>query len=276
MLPTNVPLPVVTLHSPGSFTEAARAAPVPQVSWSLPVVTLKLLFTRVTWLVLMQPFCLTVHWNTLFPPLRPVTGLVPKLGLDTVDEPPLTTQLPTPWLGWVAPKALLLLQTVTPLPAFELTSSSRTTVVLLELQLPRVTVHLNLFSPMLKPVTALVELLGVETVELPDSTLQLPWPCTGLVPFSAELLPQLETVVPASDKTLLFCTSRSALCVQLLFLTVHVKVLLPWPRPVTGLLDKLGCWIVAELNVLQLPTPVTGAVALSCAPVLQTSMLDGT
>ena len=63
---------------------------------------------------------------------------------------------------------------------------------------------------------------------------------------------------------------------QLLFLTVHVKMLLPWPKPDTELFATAGCWIVAALSVLQPPTPITGTVALSCAPVLHTSMLDDT
>ena len=271
-----MPLPVVTLHNPGSFTEADRLATVPQVSRSVPAFTLKLLFTSVTWLVLLQPFCTTVHWNTLFPPLRPVTVLVRRVGTVTTEEPPLTVHVPVPWPGWAAPSTLLLLQTVPPPPASDDTSSSRTTVVLLALQLPRLTVHLNRFSPRLRPATPLVALLGVPTVELPDSTLQRPVPWTGFAPFNAEVLLQLETVAPASDDTLLFCTRRSALCVQLLFFTVHVNVLPPWPKPVTELVAEDGCWIAAELRLLQRPEPTTGTVALSWAPVLHTSMLEDT
>jgi hypothetical protein len=96
------------------------------------------------------------------------------------------------------------------------------------------------------------------------------------VPFKLDALLQLEIVVPASETTLLFCTNRSALNVQLLFLTVHVKMLLPWPKPVTELFATAGCWMLAALKVLQPPTPTTGTVALNCALVLQTSMLDDT
>jgi hypothetical protein len=96
------------------------------------------------------------------------------------------------------------------------------------------------------------------------------------VPFKLDALLQLEMVVPASDTTLLFCTNRSALNVQLLFLTVQVKMLLPWPKPVTELFATAGCWMAAALKVLQPPTPTTGTVALNCALVLHTSMLDET
>ena len=96
------------------------------------------------------------------------------------------------------------------------------------------------------------------------------------MPFKPEALLQLETVVPASETTLLFCTNRSELNVQLLFLTVHVKMLLPWPKPLTELFATAGCWIVAALKVLQPPTPTTGTVALNCALVLHTSILDDT
>ena len=176
LFPTNVPLPVVTLHKPGSFNAAVSVTSVLQVSWSVPAFTLNVLLTRVTWLVLLHPFCTTVHWNTLFPPLRPVTVLVLKLGVVTMDPPPLTLQVPTPCVGCTAPSTVLLLHTVLLLPALDVTSSSLITVVLLALQLPRLTVHLNLLSPKLKPLTALVALLGVATVAPPDSTLQLPKP----------------------------------------------------------------------------------------------------
>ena len=171
-----MPLPVVTLHKPGSFSTAVSVTSVLQVSWSVPAFTLNVLFTRVTWLVLLHPFCTTVHWNTLFPPLKPVTVLVLKLGVVTMDPPPLTLQVPTPCVGCTAPSTVLLLHTVLLLPALDVTSSSLITVVLLALQLPRLTVHLNLLSPKLKPLTALVALLGVATVAPPESTLQLPKP----------------------------------------------------------------------------------------------------
>ena len=87
---------------------------------------------------------------------------------------------------------------------------------------------------------------------------------------------QLDTVVPALDTTLLFTTSRSLFNVQALFLTVHVKMLLPWPRPVTPVLATDGCNTAAGLNVLQLPAPTTGTVAPNCAFALQTSKLDDT
>ena len=171
-----MPLPVVTLHKPGSFSAAVSVTSVLQVSWSVPAFTLNVLFTRVTWLVLLHPFCTTVHWNTLLPPLRPVTVLVLKLGVVTMDPPPLTLPVPTPCVGCTAPSTVLLLHTVLLLPALDVTSSSLITVVLLALQLPRLTVHLNLLSPKLKPLTALVALLGVATVAPPESTLQLPKP----------------------------------------------------------------------------------------------------
>jgi hypothetical protein len=176
LFPTNVPLPVVTLHKPGSFNAAVKVASVLQVSWSVPAFTLNVLFTKVTWLVLLHPFWTTVHWNTLLPPLKPVTVLVLKVGVVTIEPPPLTLHVPTPCVGCTAPSTVLLLHTVLLLPALDVTSSSRITVVLLALQLPKVTVHLNLLSPKLRPLTALVALLGVLTVAPPESTLQLPRP----------------------------------------------------------------------------------------------------
>ena len=63
---------------------------------SLPAFTTKLLFWITTWLASLQPFWLTVHTNTLFPPLNPLTALVAKLGVTTVELPPVTLHRPLP------------------------------------------------------------------------------------------------------------------------------------------------------------------------------------
>lgn len=96
---TNTPLPVVTLHRPVPAVPADNWATVLQVSKSFPALTTKLLFTNVTWLAALQPFLLTVHVNTLFPPLRLLTELVQSVGVETTEVPPLTLQTPIPWVG---------------------------------------------------------------------------------------------------------------------------------------------------------------------------------
>jgi len=154
----------------------------------------------------------------------------------TLELPPLTVHVPTPWLGGVAPNTAELVHTVALLPAIEFTLSLRIIVVLLLLQLLATTVHLNMFEPIPKPVTLLVAELGVTTVPLPDRMLQVPMPCTGVVAFKLALFEQLDTVEPAFEVTLLFNTNKSALCVHVLFFTVHVNTLLPWPKPVTPVL----------------------------------------
>ena len=275
LLLLRIPLPVVTVQLPDSATAADSWAEVLQVSKSLPAFRLKLPFTKVTWLLAEHPFFTTVHVKTLFPPLRPLTGLVARLDTETVALPPLTLQLPLPWAGLAAPSVELLPQTVWPAPAEELTESLRTRVVELLLQIPLLTVHTSWFSPRPRPVRLLVAELGVTTVAEPVSTVQEPVPWSGDVAFSTALPLQVDTVLPASADTLLFTTTRFELWLQLLFLTVHVKMLVPVLRPLTDVLATPG-WETVPVRLLQRPVPTTGSVAPSWALLLQTSKLEDT
>lgn len=112
--------------------------------------------------------------------------------------------------------------------------------MLLLLQIPDVTVHWKRLSPRPRPVTGETGMLAVTTVAPPDNTLHEPLPMLGLAPFKVEEPVQLLKVEPASDTTLLLTTNSSLFNVQALFVTVHVKTLLPWPRPVTPVLATDG------------------------------------
>jgi hypothetical protein len=167
LLVTNVPLPVLTLHNPGSTTAAVSCSTVLQVAKSGPALTTKLLLTKVTWSTELQPFWTTVHVNTLLPPLRLPTPLVQSVGLDTTG-PPLVLHVPTPCVGELADRLPALLQTVWSDPADATTSSLRIRAVLVLLQLPEVTVHTKRLSPIWRLVTEEVALAGDTTVEPPD------------------------------------------------------------------------------------------------------------
>lgn len=184
--------------------------------------------------------------------------------------------VPTPCIGVLAAKLPLLLQTVWSLPAEDVTSSLRINVVLVLLQMPELTVQTKRLSPIWRFVTDEVGLVGTTTLEPPDWTLHVPVPKLGEAAFRFALLKQLDRVVPAFETTLLFTTNRSLLSVQSLFFTVHVKVFVPWPRPVTPVLATPVWSIVAGLKLLQLPVPTTGTVAPNWALVLQTSKLEDT
>ena len=271
----NVPLPVLTLQRPRSNTGADSWATVLHVSKSEPAFTTKLLFTKVTWSVALQPFWTTVHVNTLFPPLRLLTELVARVPVPTTG-PPLTLHVPTPWPGVLAARLPVLLQTVWSVPALADTASLRTSVVLLLLQIPLVTVHWKRLSPMDRFVTPVVATAGSEMLDPPVTTLHRPVPWLGEAAFRLALLLHVDTVEPAFETTLLFITKRSVLTVHALLLTVQVNVLLPWPRPVTFVLATLAWAIAAGLSVLQLPRPTIGTVAPSWALLLQTSKLEET
>ena len=148
-------------------------------------------------------------------------------------------------------------------PADEVTWSLRIEVVLDAVHEPWATVHLKLFEPKERPVTELAALFGDETLPLPVSTLHVPTPCNGGVPFKALLLRQVTKAAPALDTTLLFTTNKLAVCVQALLETVHVNMLLPSGRLVTDVLATPGCWMLEPLSVLHIPLPMLGAVALS-------------
>jgi hypothetical protein len=170
----------------------------------------------------------------------------------------------------------VLPQTVLLEPALAVTWSLRIIVVLLLLQTPEVTVHWKRLSPRLRPVTPDVAKVDVVNTELPDNTVQTPLPKLGAAPFRFALPVQLDRVLPAFETTLLFTTHRFAAKLQLLFFTVQVKMLPPWPRPLTLLVATFGWRMVAELNVLQLPVPTTGTVAPNWALLLHTSVLEPT
>ena len=258
-----LPLPDRSVHVPASFTEAETLVLLLQTCWSEPALTLKELFRMFTWLVDVHEFWTTVHLNTLFPPPRPVTPEVARLGLLTVPPPPRTLQLPVPCDGWAASSEAMPLQTVWSAPALDTTWSLRIEVVLETVQEPWETVHLKLFAPSDSPVTELAALLGTETVPLPLSTLHVPEPCSGVVPFRLPVLEQDAAAGPASETTLLFITTRLAVWVQALFDTVQVNTLPPRGSDVTAVLATPGCWIDDPLSVLHLPVPMLGTVALS-------------
>ena len=250
--------------------------PVLQICWSVPAFTPNVLFRMFTWLDDEQLFSTTVHWKTLFPPPRPVTPEVAKVGFVTVPPPPETVQDPVPWDGRLAWSVALFEHTVWFAPAAETTWSLRIEVVLEAVQEPWDTVHWKLFAPRESPVTALAALVGADTAPLPVRTLHVPTPCKGGAPFRLLLPVQLTKAGPALETTLLSTTNRLALWVHALLDTVHVKMLLPSDRFVTAVLATPACWMLEPLSVLQLPVPMLGNVALSCAEFVHTSMLEDT
>ena len=222
-----VPEPVVIDQSPASFVPAVSCAVFPQVSISAPAFTAKLLLEMVTWLVALHASLVTVHSKTLFPALNPETELVANRGLAIEAEPPTTDHEPVPWLGVAALSDAIVLQTVWLLPADELTELLTTTVLLVALQDPRLTVHLKVLFPKARLETGLLAANWLVMIPVPEVTLHDPIPWTGGIAFRLAVPLQLESVAPASAVTELLAMIRSALLLHVLFLTVQVKMFVP-------------------------------------------------
>ena len=62
----------------------------------------------------------------------------------------------------------------------------------LGVQVPFVIVQVNVFTPVVKPVTPLVGFVGVVTVAVPAVTVQIPVPITGV--FAAKVAVALQIV----------------------------------------------------------------------------------
>ena len=58
-------------------------------------------------------------------------------------------------------------------------------------QVPLLIVHTNVFTPVVKPVTPDVGLVGVVTVAVPAVTVQAPVPTVGILPASVAVAEQI-------------------------------------------------------------------------------------
>ena len=68
----------------------------------------------------------------------------------------------------------------------------------LGVQVPLVIVHTNVFTPVVKPVTPLVGLVGVVTAPVPVVTVQSPVPTVGVFAASVAVAEQIVWSAPAA------------------------------------------------------------------------------
>lgn len=153
-----VPVPVHSPVSPKPNTLAFKV-PLPLHTSGVEVVGLELdgvlLVTTTKSSAEQLPFN-TVHLNVYTPPLNPVTSLLVEFGVTIVTGlPPCKLHVPTPTVGVMAPKFILVLHVSMSMPA----SANTPLLVILtssnEVQpsAAEVTVHLNTFTPLCKLFT---------------------------------------------------------------------------------------------------------------------------
>ena len=132
-------------------------------------------------------------------------------------------------------------------------------------QVPFVIVHTNVFTPVVKPVTPLVGLVGVVTTPVPAVTVQSPVPTVGVLAANVAVGEQIVWSAPAADVVGIWSTlmvMASVLGVQVPLLIVHTNVFTPVVKPVTPLVGELGV-VTAPVPAVTVhnPVPTTGALA---------------
>ena len=199
---------------------------------------------------------LIVHIKILCPGVNPLTLVLLELADVTVPAPETIVHVPVPTVGLFALKfATESLQRFWLLSASAVVgiASTLTATVLVELgQIPLLTVHMNIFGPVLKLVIEELAAVGEFTVPPPEITDQVPVPVVGLVAASVALVAQSVWGSPALAVLGLASTLIATVLVeagQVPLETDHMKIFAPAVKPVTP--------DVAELGVLTLPFPET-------------------
>jgi hypothetical protein len=128
-----------------------------------------------------------VHIKRLIPILKPLTEVFVADGLAIVAVPVATVQSPVPVVGVLAPSVAEEVHRVCEVPALAVVgfaSFVTVTVLLDEGQVPLEIVHTKLLTPVLSPVTPLVDEEGLVTVAVPLPTDQSPVPVVGVLAAS--------------------------------------------------------------------------------------------
>ena len=124
---------------------------------------------------------------------------------------------------------------------------------------------MNVFTPVVNPVTPLVGLEGVVTVAVPAVTVQSPVPTVGVFAAKVAVAAQIVWSTPALDTVgswSTFIVIASTLGVQVPLLIVQVKVFTPVVNPLTPLVGLAGLVTVAVPAVtVHNPVPTVGVFA---------------
>ena len=217
-----------------------------------------------------------VQTKVFTPTLSPVTPEVPKLGVVTVPLPAVTVQLPVPTTAVFPFKVVDDEHNVTSLPAAATVGFWSTLIVMSSAdgaQVPFDMVHLNVFTPILNPVTPDVGDVGVVTAPEPAITVHAPVPVTGVFPANVEddehsvwSAPAVAVVGGVSRKIVMSSVDG----VQMLFEMVHLNVLVPKLNPVIPEVGDVGVVTVADPAItVQAPVPTPGVFPANVAVVVQ-------
>ena len=129
-----------------------------------------------------------VQTNVFTPVVNPVTPDVGLVGVVTTPVPAVTVHAPVPTVGALAAKVAVAEHIVWSGPALDTVGNWSTLMVIASVlggQVPLVIVHTNVFTPVVKPVTPDVGLVGVVTVAVPAVTVHAPVPTVGV--FAAKV-----------------------------------------------------------------------------------------
>ena len=136
-----------------------------------------------------------VQVKVFTPVLKPVTPEVGLVGVVTTPVPAVTVHNPVPTAGMLAAKVAVGLQIVWSIPAADVVGNWSTLMVIasvLGVHVPLLMVQVNVFTPVVKPVTPEVGLVGVVTVAVPAVTVHNPVPTVGV--FAAKVAVGLQIV----------------------------------------------------------------------------------
>ena len=217
-----------------------------------------------------------VHTNVFTPVVSPVTPEVGLVGVVTTPVPAVTVHAPVPTVGAFAARVAVAEQIVWSGPAAAAVGIGSLLMVIASAlggQVPLVIVHTNVFTPVVKPVTPDVGLLGTVTNPVPAVTVHAPVPTVGA--FAAKVAVGLHIVWsgPAADTVgigSLLMVIASVLGGQVPLVIVHTNVFTPVVKPVTPLVGLVG--VVTNpvpAVIVHAPVPTVGAFAAKVAVALQ-------
>ena len=133
------------------------------------------------------PFVI-VHTKVFTPVVNPVTPELGLVGVVTTPVPAVTVHAPVPIVGAFAANVAVAEHIVWSGPAADTVGNWSTLMVIASVlggQVPLVIVHTNVFTPVLKPVTPDVGLLGTVTTPVPAVNVHAPVPVVGV--FAAKV-----------------------------------------------------------------------------------------
>jgi hypothetical protein len=148
-----------------------------------------LLIVTVLSLTAQPPFDI-VHLKTFAPTLKLETPLLNKVASANVPVPLTTVHKPVPTAGTLPAKVAVGAHTFWFAPATETEGLSKRVIVMVltegVAQEPFVIVQVNTFAPIAKPLTALLNCVGLAIVA-PEAVVQTPMPTLGLLPAKVAL-----------------------------------------------------------------------------------------